>query len=87
MSQIRDTESCQDLSDVLTKVKFSCLAWLHDNTGLFYNVSCYCSNTTVFRVTLEMLLSFTDITEMREILVESPKNFSKNASILSRLIY
>ena len=39
LSQIRDTESGQDLSDVLTKVKFSCLAWLHDNSGLFYNVS------------------------------------------------
>jgi len=38
LSQIRDTESGQDLSDVLTKVKFSCLAWLHDNSGLFYNV-------------------------------------------------
>lgn len=41
--QIRDTETGVDLPDVLKKVKFSCMEWLHDNSGLFYNVgsSCY----------------------------------------------
>lgn len=36
--QIRDTETGVDLPDVLQKVKFSCMEWLHDNSGLFYNV-------------------------------------------------
>lgn len=32
-------EEKQDLPDTLEKVKFSSLAWTHDNKGIFYNVS------------------------------------------------
>ena len=37
-AQIRDTETAQDLSDMLERVKFSCMAWTHDHKGFFYNV-------------------------------------------------
>lgn len=37
--QIRDVESAKDHLEILKRVKFTSLAWTHDNKGLFYNVS------------------------------------------------
>lgn len=35
--KIRSVETKLDLDDCLENVKFSCLAWTHDNKGFFYN--------------------------------------------------
>lgn len=34
----KDVESGKDYSEVLAKVKFSSMAWTHDNKGIFYGV-------------------------------------------------
>ena len=36
--RIRDSQTLQDLPDVLSKVKFSLVAWTPDNLGFFYSV-------------------------------------------------
>jgi len=33
----RDVDTGKELPDVLTRVKFSCITWTHDNSGIFYN--------------------------------------------------
>lgn len=37
--KIREVHTGKDLSDVLTKVKFTSISWMPDNKGLFYCVS------------------------------------------------
>lgn len=37
--QFNKVATNEDLSDVLERVKFSCLCWTHDGKGVFYNVS------------------------------------------------
>lgn len=37
--RIRDTQTLRDLPDVLTKIKFSSVAWTRDSLGFFYSVS------------------------------------------------
>lgn len=37
--KFKDIEKNEDLEDTLEKVKFSSMAWTHDNKGIFYNVS------------------------------------------------
>ena len=37
--QFKDAPSGDDLPDVLSRVKFSSMAWTHDHKGIFYNVS------------------------------------------------
>lgn len=39
--KFRDIETGTDFPDLLEKVKFSSMAWTHDNKGLFYNVSLF----------------------------------------------
>lgn len=36
--KFRDVENGKDYPDLLERVKFTSLAWTHDNKGLFYNV-------------------------------------------------
>ena len=36
--QFKDVSTGKDLPDVLERVKFSSMAWTHDNKGIFYNV-------------------------------------------------
>lgn len=37
--KVRDVETGKDYEDLLDKVKFSSMAWTHDNKGFFYCVS------------------------------------------------
>lgn len=36
--KIKDTDTLEDLSESLNKIKFSSTAWTHDNLGFFYAV-------------------------------------------------
>lgn len=36
--KVKNTDTLQDLSDVIEKVKFSSISWTHDNKGFFYSV-------------------------------------------------
>lgn len=36
--KVRDVETGKDYPDLLQRVKFTSMAWTHDNKGFFYNV-------------------------------------------------
>ena len=36
--KVKNTDTLQDLSDVIEKVKFSSISWTRDNKGFFYSV-------------------------------------------------
>lgn len=40
--KVRNVDTGADLNDEITKVKFSGIAWTHDNKGFFYSVSSHC---------------------------------------------
>ena len=51
--QFKDVASGKDLPDTLERVKFSSMAWTHDNKGILYNVS---SSTVSLCLVLLVLL-------------------------------